>query len=384
MYRKSFAIAIMIANISRRMFVSSFASPSYRSISFVTRAQSRNHVALSSIQVRKFTGLFSSSETEDAGKTLESSWNIPELKKEAARLTLRCHKKIGKASTKLNQANQIVEELMSNPDATDDELEACPDVKSLETNYQELKDRLSKLNLLEEKLQKVKSGKSVVLPEEIASLALELEVTDAPPQRQPRGAKKKKGPRKEAPRKPYFTYTSKNNIEIRVGRRSEDNDELSCNPKHGDGPDWWMHAAGCPGSHVVIRCHDEQLDPDVKKDAAALAARQSKCGGNTIKRLQENDKMVHIPSFLVGSVTSGAGFLMIHRELSHRQLLSSRWILAEEAEQELTRLFEHAKATMNNTPKPDAANIDVGKYVKDYRKKIDDSIDQVREFASKK
>ena len=59
--------------------------------------------------------------------------------------------------------------------------------------------------------------------------------------------------------------------------------------------------------------------------------------------------MVHIPSFLVGSVTSGAGFLMIHRELSHRQLLSSRWILAEEAEQELTRLFEHAKATMNNT-----------------------------------
>ena len=35
-------------------------------------------------------------------------------------------------------------------------------------------------------------------------------------------------------------------------------------------------------------------------------------------------------------------------------------------------------------PKPEAANIDVGKYVKDYRKKIDDSIDQVREFASKK
>lgn len=59
--------------------------------------------------------------------------------------------------------------------------------------------------------------------------------------------------------------------------------------------------------------------------------------------------MVHIPSFLVGSVTSGAGFLMIHRELSHRQLLSSRWILAEEVEQELTRLFEHANSTMNNT-----------------------------------
>jgi len=48
-----------------------------------------------------------------------------------------------------------------------------------------------------------------------------------------------------------------------------------------------MHAAGCPGSHIVIRCHDEQLDAEVKNDAAALAARQSKCQckcqGSTIK-----------------------------------------------------------------------------------------------------
>jgi predicted ribosome quality control (RQC) complex YloA/Tae2 family protein len=52
---------------------------------------------------------------------------------------------------------------------------------------------------------------------------------------------------------------------------------------HRDGADWWMHASGCPGSHVVIRSHDNDLDKDVIKDAAALAARQSKCGGNTIK-----------------------------------------------------------------------------------------------------
>lgn len=69
----------------------------------------------------------------------------------------------------------------------------------------------------------------------------------------------------------------------KVGRRSQDNDELSCNPKHRDGNDWWMHASGCPGSHVVIRCHDNNLDKDVVMDAAALAARQSKCNGNVIK-----------------------------------------------------------------------------------------------------
>ena len=42
-------------------------------------------------------------------------------------------------------------------------------------------------------------------------------------------------------------------------------------------------ASGCPGSHVVIRCHDHILDKEVEMDAAALAARQSKCTGNVIK-----------------------------------------------------------------------------------------------------
>jgi predicted ribosome quality control (RQC) complex YloA/Tae2 family protein len=44
-----------------------------------------------------------------------------------------------------------------------------------------------------------------------------------------------------------------------------------------------MHASGCPGSHVVIRCHDQNLDNEVVQDAAALAARQSKCSGSVIK-----------------------------------------------------------------------------------------------------
>jgi len=44
-----------------------------------------------------------------------------------------------------------------------------------------------------------------------------------------------------------------------------------------------MHAAGCPGSHIVIRCHDASLNEEVVQDAAALAARQSKCGGSVIK-----------------------------------------------------------------------------------------------------
>lgn len=36
-------------------------------------------------------------------------------------------------------------------------------------------------------------------------------------------------------------------------------------------------------SDVVIRCHDQTLDTEIVQDAAALAARQSKCAGNNIK-----------------------------------------------------------------------------------------------------
>ncbi len=301
MSRNNLLISIMITGFAQR-FASSFlvSNVSLRRAAFATTARStflhhspkvtfknrittskKNICAPASTRNASTSLMNATEEIQEQQKNLESTWDVPELRKEIARLVLRCMKKIGKASSSLSKANEIVEELRTNPDTTQEELEACPDVRSLENNLADLKDRLAKLNRLEEKLPK--KGKNVVLPEDVASLALELEVNDAPPKRAPRGPKKKKGPRTETPRKPYFKYYSSNKTEIRVGRRSEDNDELSCNPEHGDGPDWWMHASGCPGSHVVIRCHDAQLDKDVKMDAAALAARQSKCEGSTIK-----------------------------------------------------------------------------------------------------
>ena len=55
-------------------------------------------------------------------------------------------------------------------------------------------------------------------------------------------------------------------------------------------------ASGCPGSHVVIRCHDHNLDDAVVMDAAALAARQSKCNGNVIKVSMTRARDVKKPS----------------------------------------------------------------------------------------
>mmetsp|Transcript_5237 Transcript_5237/g.9625 ORF Transcript_5237/g.9625 Transcript_5237/m.9625 type:complete len:94 (+) Transcript_5237:97-378(+) len=43
---------------------------------------------------------------------------------------------------------------------------------------------------------------------------------------------------------------------------------------------------------------------------------------------------LHIPSALVGSVVAGSGFLLIHRELSHRRRLTTKWAVQEYAEEQ--------------------------------------------------
>jgi len=232
--------------------------------------------------------MFMSSVDEDAvdvsGKTLESTWNIPGLKKEVARMVLRGHKKAAKVGTKLSNAQKEVDRLTSDPAVTMDELDKCPNIEAIELELTELRDRLKNLNQLEEDLSNQTSSKKALLPTDLAARVLELGLNDQPPPRQPRGPKKKKGPKAEASRRlPYRRYFTNKDIEIRVGKQAEDNDELSCSPEHRDGADWWMHASGCPGSHVVIRSHDQKLDEDVVQDAAALAARQSKCNGSVIK-----------------------------------------------------------------------------------------------------
>jgi len=215
----------------------------------------------------------------DIGRT----WDLGGLRKEVSRLTVRCHKKTGKANERLRKAQEEVDRLTSDDNVSMEELENCPNLDELEAQVEELRTRLTQLNQLEVLLADVK-GKKAVLPENIAKLAISLEVNDEPPQRQPRGPKKQKGPKvMNAFRLPYRRFYTVNKTEIRVGKQAQDNDELSIKPEHRDGADWWMHASGCPGSHVVIRCHDQNLNEDVVMDAAALAARQSKCNGTVIK-----------------------------------------------------------------------------------------------------
>ena len=172
------------------------------------------------------------------------------LRAEAARRLDRATKKIAKKSAKAKSLGGESAEALEKKEAERDKL-------------RELVDALDAVD-----------GSAEAL-----TLANEIGVRDAPPPRQPRGPKKKKGPSSTAPRLPYNAFASESGVEIRVGRRASDNDLLSCDFRYRDGADWWLHAAGCPGSHVVIRSHDDNLpatDGDAVRDAACLAALFSK------------------------------------------------------------------------------------------------------------
>jgi predicted ribosome quality control (RQC) complex YloA/Tae2 family protein len=71
-------------------------------------------------------------------------------------------------------------------------------------------------------------------------------------------------------------FISADNWIVLVGRRDADNDLLTF--KLGRPFDFWMHAAGVSGSHVVVLNPDRatRLPRDTQELAASLAARYSK------------------------------------------------------------------------------------------------------------
>jgi predicted ribosome quality control (RQC) complex YloA/Tae2 family protein len=55
-----------------------------------------------------------------------------------------------------------------------------------------------------------------------------------------------------------------------IGRNSRQNDDVTFG--RGSSDDWWFHARGVPGAHVVVRVPGDELSADVAERAAELAA----------------------------------------------------------------------------------------------------------------
>ena len=69
--------------------------------------------------------------------------------------------------------------------------------------------------------------------------------------------------------RPYH-YRTSDGFDIYVGRNNYQNDQLTF--REASGNDWWFHAKGAPGSHVIVHSPDGKLPDHVFEDAARLAA----------------------------------------------------------------------------------------------------------------
>ena len=74
-----------------------------------------------------------------------------------------------------------------------------------------------------------------------------------------------------------FHYTSPDGYDIYVGKNNYQNEELTF--RFASGNDWWFHAKGIPGSHVVLKSKGEEPPVSAFEDAARLAAHYSKGRG---------------------------------------------------------------------------------------------------------
>lgn len=108
--------------------------------------------------------------------------------------------------------------------------------------------------------------------------------------------------------KPYH-YLSSDGFHIYVGKNNYQNEELTF--KLAGGGDWWFHAKGIPGSHVIVKADGRELTDRTFEEAGALAAYYSKG--------RENDKVEidYVQRKTLKKVPGGApGFVVYHTNYS--------------------------------------------------------------------
>jgi predicted ribosome quality control (RQC) complex YloA/Tae2 family protein len=89
--------------------------------------------------------------------------------------------------------------------------------------------------------------------------------------------KRKGGAKRERITSKPFHYISSDGYDIYVGKNNYQNDELTF--KLATGNDWWFHAKGIPGSHVVVKANNEELPDRTFEEAGRLAAHYSQARG---------------------------------------------------------------------------------------------------------
>ena len=89
--------------------------------------------------------------------------------------------------------------------------------------------------------------------------------------------KRKGGTKKERVTSKPFHYVSSDGFDIYVGKNNFQNEELTF--KFATGNDWWFHAKGMPGSHVIVKTNGEEMTDRAYEEAGKLAAYYSQARG---------------------------------------------------------------------------------------------------------
>lgn len=106
-----------------------------------------------------------------------------------------------------------------------------------------------------------------------------------------------------------FHYLSSDGYHMYVGKNNFQNDELTF--KIATGNDWWFHAKGAPGSHVIVKANNEELPDRTFEEAARLAAYYSK------NRNAEKVEIDYIEKKHVKKTNGGKpGFVIYHTNYS--------------------------------------------------------------------
>ncbi len=106
-----------------------------------------------------------------------------------------------------------------------------------------------------------------------------------------------------------FHYISSDGFHMYVGKNNLQNEELTF--KFAVGNDWWFHAKGMPGSHVIVKSGGEELPDSTFEEAARLAAYYSKGKG------QEKVEVDYVEKKQVKKVAGAKpGFVIYHTNYS--------------------------------------------------------------------
>ena len=106
-----------------------------------------------------------------------------------------------------------------------------------------------------------------------------------------------------------FHYRSSNGFDIYVGKNNYQNDELTF--KFATGNDWWFHAKGMAGSHVILKNDGREIPDSTFEEAGRLAAHYSK------GRDQEKVEIDYTPKKNIKKTPGGKpGFVIYHTNYS--------------------------------------------------------------------